>query len=123
MLTCSPTLPSHPFPFRPTDFEYGDGHYDRTRELYERLLKRTEHVKVWISYAEMEAAILDNSDASSLDRVRKIYERAEQSLKSRNQSEEVRIGKRVGAGAGMGTDRKTGGCGYGCGCGCGCGCG
>ena len=73
-----------------TDFEYGDGHYDRTRELYERLLKRTEHVKVWISYAEFETAIMDTADPARRDRVRRVYERAEQSLKARNMSEEVR---------------------------------
>jgi len=47
--------------------------------------------QVWISYAEMETAILTQSgEESSLDSVRKIYERAEQSLKKRNQSEAVR---------------------------------
>ena len=38
------------------DFEIGEGERDRTRELYERLLQRTHHVKVWMSYADFEAA-------------------------------------------------------------------
>ncbi|XP_065858637.1 uncharacterized protein [Euphorbia lathyris] len=38
------------------DFEISEGEYDRTRQLYERLLDRTKHLKVWISYARFEAA-------------------------------------------------------------------
>ena len=38
------------------DFEIGEGERERTRELYERLLQRTHHVKVWMSYADFEAA-------------------------------------------------------------------
>ena len=34
------------------DFEIGEGERERTRELYERLLQRTHHVKVWMSYAD-----------------------------------------------------------------------
>ncbi|GAA5924690.1 hypothetical protein JCM1841_006386 [Sporobolomyces salmonicolor] len=37
------------------DFEYDEEEYDRTRELYERLLRRTSHVKVWVSFAQFEA--------------------------------------------------------------------
>lgn len=38
------------------DFEIGEGERERCRELYERLLQRTHHVKVWMSYADFEAA-------------------------------------------------------------------
>jgi crooked neck len=31
------------------------GERERTRLLYERLLDRTKHVKVWLSYAKFEA--------------------------------------------------------------------
>lgn len=44
-------------PFLPQayiDFEISEGEYDRTRQLYERLLERTKHIKVWISYAQFE---------------------------------------------------------------------
>jgi len=37
------------------DFEYEEEEYERTRELYERLLRRTSHVKVWVSFAQFEA--------------------------------------------------------------------
>ena len=32
------------------------GESDRVRDLYSRLLKRTSHVKVWLSFAQYEAA-------------------------------------------------------------------
>lgn len=37
------------------DFEIQEGSRERTRQLYERLLQRTQHVKVWLSYAQFEA--------------------------------------------------------------------
>ena len=40
------------------DFEFENGDYDRVRELYEQLLEHTEHhLKVWVSYATMEAGL------------------------------------------------------------------
>ncbi|KAK4698325.1 crooked neck, partial [Phenoliferia sp. Uapishka_3] len=47
------------------DYEYGEEEYDRTRELYERLLRRTSHVKVWVSFAQFEA----NAGAAIADRL------------------------------------------------------
>ncbi len=44
------------------DFEIGEGERDRTRELYERLLQRTHHVKVWMSYADFEGAPMPEPD-------------------------------------------------------------
>lgn len=32
--------------------------YERTRALYERLLDRTKHFKVWISYGKFEASAM-----------------------------------------------------------------
>lgn len=37
------------------DFEISEGEHERTRQLYERLLERTRHVKVWLSFAQFEA--------------------------------------------------------------------
>lgn len=37
------------------DFEYEQEEWDRTRALYRRLLERTSHVKVWISWAQFES--------------------------------------------------------------------
>ncbi|KAF5471064.1 hypothetical protein F2P56_011536, partial [Juglans regia] len=48
------------------DFEISEGEFERTRELYERLLDRTKHLKVWISYAKFEASAMEE-DAGDLD--------------------------------------------------------
>ena len=40
------------------DFEINSQERLRARELYERLLERTSHVKVWLSYASFEAESL-----------------------------------------------------------------
>lgn len=39
------------------EFEISEGEHDRTRQLYERLLDRTKHLKVWVSFAKFEAAV------------------------------------------------------------------
>ena len=46
------------------DFETEEGDRGRCRALYERLLERTQHVKVWISFAQFElrAMALNNDD-------------------------------------------------------------
>lgn len=41
------------------DFEIAEGELERTRALYERLLDRTKHLKVWLSYAKFEASAMD----------------------------------------------------------------
>ncbi|KAK9067586.1 hypothetical protein SSX86_011697 [Deinandra increscens subsp. villosa] len=41
------------------DFEIAAGEFERTRHLYERLLDRTKHLKVWISYAKFEASAIE----------------------------------------------------------------
>ncbi|MEW5300039.1 MAG: hypothetical protein WDW36_002999 [Sanguina aurantia] len=38
------------------DFEIGEGERGRVRVLYQRLLDRSKHVKVWLSFAQFEAA-------------------------------------------------------------------
>jgi len=67
------------------DFEYNEGEYDNTRKLYERLLERTSHVKVWISFAEMEASIESEDQAI---RARNVFKRAEEALKNKGIAEE-----------------------------------
>ncbi|CAM8904518.1 unnamed protein product [Rhodiola kirilowii] len=44
------------------DFEISERNFDRTRELYERLLDRTKHLKVWISYGKFEESIAEELD-------------------------------------------------------------
>jgi len=86
------------------DFEEEEGEYDRTRALYERLLAKTNHVKVWISYAHLEINVPDPSEdeppedddddestpvsALAKSRARTIFTRAYDSLKSKSLKEE-----------------------------------
>lgn len=46
------------------DFEFDEREWSRVEDLYERLLQKTGHVKVWISYAQsfMAAAIAEEED-------------------------------------------------------------
>jgi crooked neck len=81
------------------DFEEEEGEYEKTRELYERLLEKADHPKVWISYAQFEINIPEPeadeeqeegaedeerpvSDEAKV-RARKIFERAHKSMKDR----------------------------------------
>jgi crooked neck len=51
------------------DFEFDEREWQRVEQLYERLLERTGHVKVWISYAQsfMAAAIATEEDEDEND--------------------------------------------------------
>lgn len=53
------------------DFEVAEEEHERTRALYERLLERTQHVKVFISFAQFEASVGEPTNA------RTIFERAD----------------------------------------------
>ncbi|KAH7626469.1 hypothetical protein B0T09DRAFT_292512 [Sordaria sp. MPI-SDFR-AT-0083] len=79
------------------DFEEEEGEYERTRALYERLLEKADHPKVWISYAQFEINIPDELEEEEEEeteeekpvseeakaRARKIFERAHKSMKER----------------------------------------
>lgn len=55
------------------DFEFDYGDYERVRELYEVLLERTGfHLKIWVSYANMEASLPDDG----MTKARAILQRA-----------------------------------------------
>jgi len=84
------------------DFEEEEGEYQRTRKLYERLLDKTDHVKVWISYAHFEINVPDEEEEEAEDedeekpvsemakaRARKVFERALTSMKDKELKEEV----------------------------------
>eukprot|EP00871_Galdieria_phlegrea_P003227 jgi/Galph1/3905/GphlegSOOS_G2549.1 len=58
------------------DMEIDEGEYEHVRSLYERLLERSQHVKVWLSYANFERTY--NQDR--VDMTREIYRRADRSL-------------------------------------------
>ncbi len=67
------------------DFEVEQEEFENVRNLYERLLERTSHIKVWLSYAKFEGSI--ESD-NNVEKSRKIYERANTSLKNSSNGEE-----------------------------------
>lgn len=88
------------------DFEEEEGEYDRTRTLYERLLERTDHVKVWISYAHFEINVPDEGEEEEEEeerpvseeakkRARSVFERAYKSMKEKELKEEVRLYKQT----------------------------
>ncbi|RFU30016.1 hypothetical protein B7463_g6319, partial [Scytalidium lignicola] len=82
------------------DFEEEEGEYERTRDLYERLLEKTDHVKVWISYAHFEINVPDEEEdaeaegeeipvsEAAKERARKVFERALKSMKDKDLKEE-----------------------------------
>lgn len=42
------------------DFEMEQEEYENARKLYRRLLQRTQHVKVWLSFATFEMSTGDD---------------------------------------------------------------
>ncbi|KAJ1795464.1 NineTeen Complex (NTC) component [Coemansia sp. RSA 2399] len=80
------------------DFVYDQGDFAKTRDLYERLLQLTDHVKVWISLARFELVaaadqqpeekpLVDNS-SSGVAAARAVYERAYARMKALGLKEE-----------------------------------
>ncbi|KAG5583046.1 hypothetical protein H5410_053673 [Solanum commersonii] len=60
------------------EFEISEGEFERTRALYERLLNRTKHLKVWISYAKFEASAMESDveqKKKCLQNARDVFER------------------------------------------------
>jgi crooked neck len=80
------------------DFEEEEGEYERTRDLYERLLEKTDHVKVWISYAHFEINIPEEGEDEEAEdvpvsdeakaRARKVFGRANARLRSRHERDD-----------------------------------
>ncbi|PIK60199.1 putative crooked neck-like protein 1 isoform X2 [Apostichopus japonicus] len=67
------------------DFEVEQEEYQKTRKLYRRLLERTQHVKVWISFAKFELSI---GDENCVAMSRSIYKEAHRRLKNADEKEE-----------------------------------
>ncbi|KAL1498309.1 hypothetical protein ABEB36_009125 [Hypothenemus hampei] len=63
------------------DFEISQDEPENARQLYERLLERTNHVKVWLAYAKFELE-QDSEDGTNVRQARRIFERGSESLKS-----------------------------------------
>ncbi|KAI9206688.1 uncharacterized protein BJ171DRAFT_17480 [Polychytrium aggregatum] len=71
------------------DFEIGEQEWENARSLYQRLLQRTDHVKVWISFANFEFQALDNGDeAERAVKARETFETAYQNLKRKEMKDE-----------------------------------
>ncbi|XP_031830470.1 pre-mRNA splicing factor crn [Nomia melanderi] len=70
------------------DFEIAQDETENARQLFERLLERTLHVKVWIAYAKFELA--NSSAEDDVDNVvlaRRIFERGNDALRSNGDKE------------------------------------
>ncbi|TPX37486.1 hypothetical protein SmJEL517_g00707 [Synchytrium microbalum] len=71
------------------DFEVEQQEWQRVRDLYSRLLERTEHVKVWISFANSEMSAMDHpDDATRISKARAIFEKGHAALKAKDAREE-----------------------------------
>jgi crooked neck len=89
-------------------FEINEGEREKARELYERLLKQSPHVKVWTSYARFEAEPIsvkreereENSEdeedeitwtmvPGDIKKARKVFERGYKDLKDQKLNKEV----------------------------------
>jgi crooked neck len=60
------------------DFEISCRNVDKVRELYKRLLGKTQHVKVWLSLAAFE-----QEHTNDIQRAREVFERAHDHFKKR----------------------------------------
>ena len=67
------------------DFEVAEGQGENARKLYERLLERTSHVKVWISLAQFEATPVIGK---GMEGARTTFQSAYDRLKEEGLSEE-----------------------------------
>ncbi|XKL64727.1 hypothetical protein PGB90_004813 [Kerria lacca] len=67
------------------DFEISQNERENARELYEKLLEKTLHFKVWISYVQFE---MSNNTENSKQLARNIFDRANKALKEAGEKEE-----------------------------------
>merc|ERR1711990_987966 len=67
------------------DFETEQEETDKARELYRRLLDRTQHVKVWLSLAQFER---QNDHEDRIVQARHVFEQANKALRQVREKEE-----------------------------------
>lgn len=72
------------------DFEIEQQEYEKTRQLYDRLLSKTNHVKVWLSLAQFEMSNPENGEEGA-EKCRGVYRRAYEALKIGNSSNDARM--------------------------------
>ncbi|KAJ5135857.1 RNA-processing protein HAT helix [Penicillium bovifimosum] len=76
------------------EFETEEGEFERVRQLYERLLQRTDHVKVWLDYAKFEAIVSRDDEEEEPEvsqatiRARSVFERAHKVFKDKEFKQE-----------------------------------
>lgn len=67
------------------DFETEQEEYDNCRKLFERLLERTQHVKVWLSYGKFE---ISTGSEEGNKKAREVFRQANKTLKAGSHTEE-----------------------------------
>lgn len=70
------------------DFEYEEGNFSAARQLYRRLLARTDHIKVWVSLATFEASVPADADPEGLapmEKARAVLTQAHDAFKANRQ--------------------------------------
>uniref|UniRef100_A0A8C6WLY8 Crooked neck pre-mRNA splicing factor 1 n=1 Tax=Neogobius melanostomus TaxID=47308 RepID=A0A8C6WLY8_9GOBI len=67
------------------DFEIEQEEFENTRNLYKRLLQRTQHVKVWLSFAKFELSV---ESSERVQKSRQVYEDANRSMRNCEEKEE-----------------------------------
>ena len=72
------------------DWEYEEGRPEATRVLYERLLAKSEHIKVWVSYANFEATNKHSAEGN-MERARAVLERAAAHFKAQPDLQAERV--------------------------------
>ena len=68
------------------DFEIEQQEYDKCRGLYNRLLSKTQHVKVWLSFAQFEANNPLEAE-NCKENARAVYKKAYNELKNASNKE------------------------------------
>jgi len=64
------------------------GETEKARELYYRLLQKTQHVKVWLSLSQFELAV---GDEYTVARARKVFEKAAEKLREAEKEERLML--------------------------------
>lgn len=78
------------------DFEIEQEEHEKARCLYERLLERTQHIKVWMSFAQFELTLATTNRDDPLMAIaaaRSVYQRANRCLRSLKLSEDTTTNK------------------------------
>ena len=72
------------------DFEIEQEETDRARDLYRRLLSKTQHVKVWMSFAQFELSREEERE-ERVAQARSVYEEGNRSLRESQHDKEHRL--------------------------------